>query len=1578
MSVLTSVSSFQVCTANPQTYLTFVSTSPLELSKNVLPRGFSPMDIPPEFCCISSENGSSPSSSPNEQQPETIAAKPSLHINGLEETFASEHGRRSVRRRTWSGVEFVPRQETQDSSSLGNEGFSGLSPRATDCGRTRIGGKDDPERTAGLSPRWQRCKVRDNGLFRCKAGNQTIPSTNRMESADAIPSLCTREIGSSEPEGKENASLGDGTSYESNYDGLKIPTVSRLLSKFSERAKGVHVSSATGGDVSTGQFSTKLQLPLTSLPRGRGRTSNGTFELLQGSDQFKCRVFEQRPSLKRKRSPSGEIKRPVQEFRQSVSNEIKIVGSKPLSSHGELTSRAPTGATKAFDGQISTPGSRSCASPLAKHSRSRSSSPSNAESSLPGTGLLSATTGPSGSPTSSNDGPTSGLEETIAGDTNAAYQFPGKSSTPIVGQSPTTSSERTSSCIAGSPRKSRSSPTPNEEQALLASGSTPSPRSSSASGEATTARVSAYIRARRGGGTAGAGSTSLLAKQWSVSSSAPNVASGPGEGQRQGEATPTLVTAKHIQAIDRAAVHRICSGQVVVNLATAVKELVENSLDAGSRSVEVKLTASGASSVVVSDDGPGIHPNDFEALALKHHTSKLRDFEGVCGIATYGFRGEALSSLCALSRFSVCTRHASQPLASLLTYDADGKLTSQKAASRQVGTTVSLESLFYSLPVRRREFERNLKREYHKMLQVLYAYAIISKNIRLHVVNNSDGRRNTVLATHASYCLLDNIQALFGSKQVKTLLEIQGSVDSMSDEEESEEPTEAATGGAGMRVEGFISSCAHGHGRAAPDRQFYFINNRPCDPIKVSRLVNEVYHSYNRHQYPFVVLNVVVQRACVDVNVTPDKRQVMMHNEKLLLITLKNSLLRLYEGIPHTLPLNFTTSSPLTPVIRDTPYTQSKRTQDMNESSFPSPEIKPMEIEHKLPKPFSDICGDAIVTPTKFSHMDPNVPSNERAKTKSTENGEGDITDTKPRDAQLTRTTHTDAAKHSPSQTLARRLQASKKPTAFAVATAVVLDKGNDGSSNKTTRIASPENNVIREGENDDELDSFGLNIQGSHLKKCLETLNKTQTQSAQMRAISHISRSSDLEDGTSTPSHMSAVESIHLKSIHTDNKSEQIYRTKISPCRYKPLTNNSCDDLANILEGNSTGAKSKCSRLHLKVDTGKEIDEKNREEITSALQQITETESLVYSSGKARVNHVLANNMLDRRVSRKNPQTLERENAVETANVDVRKSLRKFVHKPESEDRFSDAQTTEHHISKVPLSSQHLLTPDTGILPADDTSFPGVELESTVIYDDHVLDVTKRKTRVIQFSMDDLRVQLTKVSAVEKADAEKKKARNFHAKIAPSDNKAAEAELTKVLNKDMFAKMKILGQFNLGFLITRLDSDLFIIDQHASDEKYNFETLQATCILRHQPLIQPQALQLTPANETILISNIDIFSANGFKFEIDESRQFGERVKLKSVPQSRNWTFGKDDIDELIFMLSDSHGAMCRPSRVRAMFASRACRKSIMVGTALSKNQMRDLVDHMGQIEQPWNCPHGRPTVRHLINLDMLSVSKL
>lgn len=114
--------------------------------------------------------------------------------------------------------------------------------------------------------------------------------------------------------------------------------------------------------------------------------------------------------------------------------------------------------------------------------------------------------------------------------------------------------------------------------------------------------------------------------------------------------------------------------------------------------------------------------------------------------------------------------------------------------------------------------------------------------------------------------------------------------------------------------------------------------------------------------------------------------------------------------------------------------------------------------------------------------------------------------------------------------------------------------------------------------------------------------------------------------------------------------------------------------------------------------------------------------------------------------------------------------------------------------------------------------------------------------------------------------------------------------------------------------------------------------------------------LDLTAANENLLIDNLEIFTKNGFVFNINENAPARKKVSLTATPMSSNYQFGKQDIDELLFILQeDSSSTVIRPSRVRAMFASRACRKSVMVGSALSKKDMRKLVDHMGEIDQPW-----------------------
>lgn len=206
---------------------------------------------------------------------------------------------------------------------------------------------------------------------------------------------------------------------------------------------------------------------------------------------------------------------------------------------------------------------------------------------------------------------------------------------------------------------------------------------------------------------------------------------------------------------------------------------------------------------------------------------------------------------------------------------------------------------------------------------------------------------------------------------------------------------------------------------------------------------------------------------------------------------------------------------------------------------------------------------------------------------------------------------------------------------------------------------------------------------------------------------------------------------------------------------------------------------------------------------------------------------------------------------------------------------------------------------------------------------------------------------------------------------VGNKDDQAAAAALSRSISKSDFARMQILGQFNRGFIITMLGEDLYIVDQHASDEKYNFETLQATHRIQSQRLFAPKVLEMSVGDELTLIENLDTMERNGFVLSVDESEDArpGRRVKLEAMPVSKETVFDEADLGELIHLINE--GAMPRSSKARAMFAMRACRRSVMIGTALNKTRMEGLIRHMGEIDQPWNCPHGRPTMRHLSTVE-------
>ncbi|XP_011647670.1 mismatch repair endonuclease PMS2 [Pogonomyrmex barbatus] len=669
------------------------------------------------------------------------------------------------------------------------------------------------------------------------------------------------------------------------------------------------------------------------------------------------------------------------------------------------------------------------------------------------------------------------------------------------------------------------------------------------------------------------------------------------------EPVATIEKSKKIEAINKETIHHICSGQVVLDLAIAIKELVENSLDSRATVIDVKLIDYGKTCISVNDNGSGVLEQDFEGLGLKHHTSKLREFTDLTEVNTFGFRGEALSSLCALSELSIITRHASSEHGFKLEFDRNGILMRKEPCAREKGTTVHARNIFKNLPVRAKEFQKNLKKEYARAIQVLYSYCLVSTNIKITCTNLMTGKSsNLIVATRNTDDVLSNVNSVFGKKSLDGIVKLELQP---PDETVLQEYNLSSNITVDFDWECYVSTCDHAIGRSSPDRQFFYVNGRPCDLTKVSKLINSVYHKYNNKQYPFIFLNIKLDRQCADVNVTPDKRTIFVTQERLILATLKFSLITKWDKLQR----NFTAKT-LT------------------------------ELNFGLKRTIS----------SNYTHLP------------------------------------------------AKRLQMSP--------------------------------------------------------------------------SLSHTTK----DDAIQT----------HIKSMKK--------------------------------------------------------------------------------------------------------------------HVDVEMMINIAIIKEKLNEKGS--------IVRAPIST------------------------------------AKRIKYRIQME---------------------------------ANQSEAEKELQRELTKDSFGKMEIIGQFNLGFIIARLEDDLFIIDQHATDEKFRFEKLSNETKLKTQKLIAPKLLNFSALNETILIEHQQTFEDNGFTFNINEQAEPGKKIELIGMPVSGHWQFGQEDIEELVFLIREAGNEtknkhIYRPSRVRQMLASRACRSAVMIGTALNIGEMQKLIMQMTQMQNPWNCPHGRPTIRHLLSLLLIN----
>ena len=302
--------------------------------------------------------------------------------------------------------------------------------------------------------------------------------------------------------------------------------------------------------------------------------------------------------------------------------------------------------------------------------------------------------------------------------------------------------------------------------------------------------------------------------------------------------------------------NKIAAGEVVERPFSVVKELIENSLDANSKNITVEIIEGGQKSIKITDDGDGIHPEDIHKAFLPHATSKIKDIEDIYSINTFGFRGEALASITAVSNTILNTRTADLDFGKEISISG-GHVNHSRDSGCNVGTSIEVNDLFYNVPARLK-FMKSTQREAALIIDIVERLALVNSKVSFRVYNNS----NKALTTFSSDKVTDTIRAIYGKTVYENIMPIEKHLDIAS-------------------VHGYIGNAEISRG--SRNNQSIFVNKRFIKNKLITTAVENAFKSFlTINKYPFFVLFIEIFPELIDVNVHPTKSEIKFKDDRFI------------------------------------------------------------------------------------------------------------------------------------------------------------------------------------------------------------------------------------------------------------------------------------------------------------------------------------------------------------------------------------------------------------------------------------------------------------------------------------------------------------------------------------------------------------------------------------------------------------------------------------------------------------------------------------------------------------------------
>ncbi|XP_022540962.2 DNA mismatch repair protein Mlh1 isoform X2 [Astyanax mexicanus] len=323
-----------------------------------------------------------------------------------------------------------------------------------------------------------------------------------------------------------------------------------------------------------------------------------------------------------------------------------------------------------------------------------------------------------------------------------------------------------------------------------------------------------------------------------------------------------------IRRLDETVVNRIAAGEVIQRPANAIKEMIENCLDAKSTNIQVTVKEGGLKLIQIQDNGTGIRKEDLEIVCERFTTSKLQTFEDLTSISTYGFRGEALASISHVAHVTITTKTADGKCAYRGNY-CDGKLKAPpKPCAGNQGTLISVEDLFYNVPTRRKAL-KSPSEEYSRIVEVMSRYAIHNSGKSFTVKKQGEMVADVKTLPNAS--VLDNIRVVFGVAVSREMIEVGCEDQKLA-----------------FKLKGYISNANYSVKKCI---LILFINHRLVESSALKKAIETVYTAYlPKNTHPFLYLSLEIAPHNIDVNVHPTKHEVHFLHEDCIIESIQKHI----------------------------------------------------------------------------------------------------------------------------------------------------------------------------------------------------------------------------------------------------------------------------------------------------------------------------------------------------------------------------------------------------------------------------------------------------------------------------------------------------------------------------------------------------------------------------------------------------------------------------------------------------------------------------------------------------------------